>query len=326
MSKFARVAQTSQSLSLAAMEEASRLGLREADLEHLLLALVISDQSAGRALRSLQIDLAAARRAVQAQHAEQLASLGIDAPFPESGRIVLHETSGYEWSRRAADLLARAGGTGKGGDAAAVLRELVAEPSGQITDLLRRLGTTPDAVLARLDRFDSPETTPWPAASGRASGSTEAFVPAPIEDVWALVADPLRVPEWELSVGHLDDSGQDVMPGAVWQGHARLRRPDGKPVRIKPRFRRKRIELVELDRPEHVAWRVASPDAPRSSAILTEFSLTPTTGGTQVTIAISWPERAGWRRLVGWPLRPLRKFLVWIVLFQTTSAISRPFR
>ena len=41
MSKFVRAAQTSQSLSLAAMEEASRAGLRVADLEHLVLALVI---------------------------------------------------------------------------------------------------------------------------------------------------------------------------------------------------------------------------------------------------------------------------------------------
>lgn len=53
MNKLVRAAQTSQSLSLAAMEEASRLGLREADIDHLFLALVINDQSAGRALREL---------------------------------------------------------------------------------------------------------------------------------------------------------------------------------------------------------------------------------------------------------------------------------
>ena len=41
MNKLVRAAQTSQSLSLAAMEEASRRGLREADIEHLFLALVI---------------------------------------------------------------------------------------------------------------------------------------------------------------------------------------------------------------------------------------------------------------------------------------------
>jgi len=77
MSKFVRAAQTSQSLSLAAMEEASRAGLRVADLEHLFLALVISDQPAGGSLRSMGIDLDGARRAVEEAHAAQLASLGV---------------------------------------------------------------------------------------------------------------------------------------------------------------------------------------------------------------------------------------------------------
>jgi len=130
MNKLVRAAQTSQSLSLAAMEEASRLGLREADIEHLFLALVIDDQSAGRALRSMGIDLDAARRAVEEQHDAQLASLGIEASFPKAGRIVFQETDGYEWSARALDLIGKSSGKGKSGDAAAVLRELVAEPSG----------------------------------------------------------------------------------------------------------------------------------------------------------------------------------------------------
>ncbi|MGO0575869.1 hypothetical protein [Ornithinimicrobium panacihumi] len=51
MSKYVRLAQTSQTLSLTAVEEASREGLREADLEHLLLALVLSPEPAGEVLR-----------------------------------------------------------------------------------------------------------------------------------------------------------------------------------------------------------------------------------------------------------------------------------
>ncbi|PPF56571.1 hypothetical protein C5C55_08665 [Rathayibacter sp. AY1C2] len=94
MSKLARVAQTTQALSLAAMEEASRAGLRIADLEHLFLALVINDQPAGEALRGMGVDLDDARRAVEEQHAAQLASLGIRASFPDTGRIVFHETAG----------------------------------------------------------------------------------------------------------------------------------------------------------------------------------------------------------------------------------------
>lgn len=329
MSKFVRAAQTSQSLSLAAMEEASRLGLREADIEHLFLALVINDQSAGRALRSMGIDLDAARRAVEEQHEAQLASLGIETSFPEAGRIVFHETGGYEWCKRASDLIARSSGKDKEGDAAAVLRELVAEPSGLIADILHRLGTTSDALLEHLDQFDSPGEKTVPAAAKvkvRVSGSTETFVPAPIEQVWEFLAAPTHVPEWEMSVGSIDHTGQDATLGTVWQGHAPTSWPDRKPVKVKPQFRRRSIELTAAHRPELVAWRFAYPDASQSRPVLTEFTLAATTGGTQVAITTSWSRHRGWRRIVGLPLRPIQKFLVWIRLSHTGSAISRAFR
>jgi uncharacterized protein YndB with AHSA1/START domain len=329
MSKLVRAAQTSQSLSLAAMEEASRAGLRVADLEHLFLALVISDQAAGGSLRSMGIDLDAARRAVEDAHADQLASLGIEASFPEAGRIVFHETDGYDWSTRAYDLIARSVDRVRNGDAAAVLRELVSEPSGLIADILDRLGTTPQAVLEHLDQFDAPVETPVtkPAqVKGRVSASIETFVPAPIDGVWQFLADPAHIPDWEMSVGSIDHAVQDVTPGRVWRGLAPARRPDGKPVNVKPRFRRRSIELVTAQRPERIAWSLTYPDAPRSSAILTEFTLVDTTGGTQVRITTSWSRRQGWRRVVVLPLRPLQKFIVWIALFQTGGAVSRAFR
>lgn len=332
MSKFVRAAQTSQSLSLAAMEEASRAGLRVADLEHLFLALVISDQPAGGSLRSMGIDIDGARRAVEEAHAAQLASLGIEASFPEAGRIVFHETDGYEWSKRASDLFARSVEKDRNGDAAAVLRELVSEPSGLIADILNHLGTTPQAVLEHLEHLEQFDASAERTATqpvkvkGRASGSIETFVPASIDDVWKLLADPARIPDWEMSVGSIDDALQDVTPGAVWHGVAPASRPDGKPVKVKPGFRRRDIELVTAHQPERIAWSFTYPDAPHSNAVLTEFTLVNTTGGTQVQITKSWSRRQGWRRLVASPLRPIHKFLVWITLFQTGGAISRAFR
>ena len=326
MNKLVRAAQTSQAISLAAMEEASRLGLREADIDHMFLALVINDQSAGHALRSLGIDIDSARRSVEKQHVKQLASLGIEASLPEAGRIVFHETDGYEWSPRALDIIAKASGKGKAGDAAAVLRELVAEPSGLIAEILERLGTTPDDLLENLD--SPPEATMSPAAKvkGRTSGSTETFVSAPIEDVWEFLADPTRLPEWEPSIGSIDHTGQDATPGTVWQGLAPTIHPDGKLVKIKPQFRRRSVELVAAHQPERIAWSFGYPDAARSNSVLTEFTFVNTTGGTQVQISRSWSRRPGWRGLVALPLRPIQKFLVWISLFQTGSAISRTFR
>ncbi|MGP9528776.1 Clp protease N-terminal domain-containing protein [Glutamicibacter sp. AOP5-A2-18] len=329
MNKLVRSAQTSQSLSLAAMEEASRLGLREADIDHLFLALVINDQSAGRALRELGIDIDSARLAVEDQRDAQLTSLGIEASFPEAGRIVFHETDGYEWTRRARDLIAKSSSKGKSGDAAAVLRELVAEPSGLITDILGRLGTTPDVLIERLDRAVSPSMKSMPLAAkvkGRTTGTIETFVSAPLDEVWAYLTDPARIPEWEPSIGTLDQTGQEAMPGTVWEGTAPAIYPDGKPVKIKPQFRRRSVELIAIHQPDRIAWSFGYPDVAQGNSILTEFTLANATGGTQLRISRSWSRRQGWRGLVAWPLRPVQKFLVWITLFQTGSAISRTFR
>ncbi|MGX1793893.1 Clp protease N-terminal domain-containing protein [Microbacterium sp. NPDC055312] len=329
MNKLVRAAQTSQSLSLAAMEEASRLGLREADIDHLFLALVINDQPAGRALRELGIDIDSARLAVEEQRDAQLALLGIEPSFPEAGRIVFHETDGYEWTPRARDLIAKSSSRGKPGDAAAVLRELVAEPSGLITDILGRLGTTSDVIIGHLDRTASPAMKCVPAAAnvkGRITGSTETFVSAPLNEVWAFLTDPARIPEWESSIGIVDQTGQETTPGAVWDAVAPATYPDGKPVKIKPQFRRRSVELIAIRQPDGIAWSFGYPDVAQSNSVLTEFALANATGGTQVRISRSWSRRTGWRGLVAWPLRPIQKFLVWITLFQIGSAISRTFR
>jgi len=333
MSKFIQAAQTSQMLSLMALEEASRQGLREADIEHLFLALVLSDQAAGRVLRGLGISIEDARRAVREQHEDQISSLGIRAELPEPGRIVFHETDGYELTRRTADLIGRAAGKNRDGSASSVLHELVVEPSGLIDDILHRLGATRADVLVRLDQPEevdaaapSEEASEASKGSVRASGSTQAFVPASVDMVWEYLVNPDHVPAWQGSVGSIERDAQEGIPGAVWHGHAPTVRPDGKPMKIRPPFRRREIELAVAHRAERVAWRFSYPDAPRTNPILTEFMLTHTTGGTQVIITMSWTRHRGWRRVIGLPLRPVQKFLIWISLSQIAAAVSRAFR
>ena len=66
MSRFSQAAATMHTLSLAAMEEASRLGVHDADIDHLLLALTLDADTGGQVLRRAGIRLDTARAAVEA--------------------------------------------------------------------------------------------------------------------------------------------------------------------------------------------------------------------------------------------------------------------
>ncbi|WP_105032983.1 SRPBCC family protein [Arthrobacter ruber] len=346
MSRFTRFAATSQSLSLTAMEEASRRGLREADLEDLFLALVLSDQPAGRALRELGITIGSARAAVEDYQKKQIASLGITASLPPSGDIVFHETGGYEWSKRALKLIERAGKKGRTADADAVLRELLDEPSGLIRELLGGLGTTPSAVLAELDRTPAPAPIALVAPTrrrGELRGVNASFIPAPVDEVWALLSDPARVPEWEPAIGAIDGftTGADLAPthakgtqpadgagpaGGVWMAHARTTHPDGRPLKVHEKFRRRTLELLQAEHGNHVAWRFTYPDVDTRLPITMIFDLAPTKGGTQLSTTMAWSTHQGWRSILSPVLHPLQRFLIWIRLFQISNAISRTFR
>lgn len=333
MSKFTTAAATSHTLSLAAMEDASRVGQRTADIDHLFLALVMNEQRAGQVLRGLGITLDAARDAIVEQHSDQLASLGIEMPAPEPGRIVFHETGGYDWSGRALDIIKRANEAQKSGDAAAVLRELVTEPSGLIAAVLTRLGTTPDAVVTRLDGAEPPNSYPTGrVSSGRLSGTADAFAPVPDYRVWELLTDPARMPEWEPSIGSVDTPTGPLHLGANWAARTRTERPDGKPLAVKPEFVAQRVEVIDLDEGRCIEWRFTYPDAPNSNAKLLRAELEPAAGGTQLRLSLAWelnPDRAQQpvlRRLLRPLMRPWTRYLIWMQLSQIGSGISRALR
>lgn len=119
MSKLTVATATMYDLSLAGAEEASRLGEQSGDIDHLLLALTINEQVAGQVLRALGVDLERTRAAVEQQHADQLASLGVQAAAPGPGRITFHERGDFDWNDRALEVPRRAA---KGASAATPLR------------------------------------------------------------------------------------------------------------------------------------------------------------------------------------------------------------
>lgn len=330
MSRFAVIAATSQSLSIAAMEEASRLGQRETDIDHLLLALTLSTHPAGQVLRGAGVTLDAVRQAVVDQRAAQLGSLGIVAPDAEEpGRIRFHETGGYEWTPRAREIFARSAAGKNKGDAQAVLRELLKEPSGLIADLLERVDTSAAQILARLDEVQDLALHGAPVRrDGEVSGFTEAFVPASVQEVWSLLSDPQRMPEWDVMSSRVE-LGADSAVAAVgdhWFSFAPDHRPDGKRIAVRERFVRRRVEVLMAEENAAISWRLTYPDAPRSATSRILVALHPAAGGTQLEITLGWRRRRGWRRAIGVVFRPLRRFALWSQLAQISGGISRAFR
>lgn len=329
MSKFIDVATTSHNLSIAAMEEASRVGQRTTDIDHMFIALVLNEQIAGQVLRILGITLEAARYAVQEQHAEQLAALGIQTT-PEPGDIVFHETGGYEWDDRAVEVFKRASRRNKNGDAAAVLRELTAEPSGMIEAILLRLDTTPETVIAKLDEVErfSIHRPQRATLTGVLSGVSEAFAPASPGLVWALLSAPSRMPEWEPSIARIEQSPTVTKVGDTWMASTRTERPDGKPIAVKPNFIEQQIELIALEESRLIEWRFTYPQAPQANARCIRIELEPAAGGTQLRLALEWERNPNHSRrpILGFVMRPVFKFVLWMQLSHLGSGISRALR
>ncbi|NLS10902.1 hypothetical protein HGQ17_13040 [Nesterenkonia sp. MY13] len=84
------------------VEEASRRGAPEADIEHLFLGMLTSDYPPGHALRRAGITLQEARQAVAAQHAHQLQLVRVETGLPAAGPITVHQTSGHGRGHRPA--------------------------------------------------------------------------------------------------------------------------------------------------------------------------------------------------------------------------------
>lgn len=331
MSKFTTAAATSHTLSLAAMEEASRTGERTAGVDHLLLALVVSEQAAGQVLRSFGITLDTAREAVAAQHAAQLAALGITAAAPPSGRITFHETGDYRWGEQALDILTKASKGSRQGDASAVLRELIAEPSGFVEAVLRRLGAEVDEVRTRLAGAEQLPGLPHAGITPAVlTGSAESFVPAPPEHVWALLDDPARFAEWEPGTASVEDVPERVCVGSSWRALTRTERPDGKPLRVNPHYRASLVELTAREPLHLIEWRFSWPDAPRSNTKRIRIALEQAAGGTQLRTSLAWERNlergTRIRRLLQPLLRPVHRFVIWMQLTQLGAGISRAFR
>ena len=331
MSRLVQAAATMHTLSLASMEEASRFGVRDTDIDHLLLALTIDPDTGGQILRGMGAGLDTARAAVAAQHAAQLESVGVATGVDEPGRIVFHETSGYEWTDRALAVWTAASSGGRRGATAAVLRALVDEPSGLVEEILRRLDVDPDALRSRLDdtRVVDPARTDR-IDENSFSAKRSIFVPAPIEDVCELLSSASRIPEWDHGVGEV---GSAIAPTGPWEARTITVR-NGKNVSVKDTYVRQRIFLDRFEDRAFVTWRFTYPDASVDTSRVLAFALEHAAGGIQIQVTLTWEVRGprrgilhSIRRRVLRPVRrPVAHVLTYFQLTQTESGITRVFR
>ena len=329
MSRITTTLATSHRVSLAAMEEASRVGRRTADCEHMLLALTIDPGIAGEALRQQGVTLHAAREAVAAQHADHLNALGFSPAEISSGPIVFHETGGYEWSEGALAVLKLASSGKNSGDSVAMLRALVHKPSGMVESILERLGTSPAAITAQLDEPASPTVDRNSHSNTSSSGAfttTTAFVPAPLTEIWELVSNPARIPEWDPSIASVASGTAPMCLGESRTARARVERPDGGRIRIKPEFKRVGIELAESLPPHEVTWRFWYPDSERANTRRVTIRLEESADGTRLRLNYGWERRNSRRSVRGLMLHPLQRVATAMQASQLASSIARAFR
>jgi hypothetical protein len=322
MSKLGELFALAQRVSIAAKEEASRYDLPQIDLDHLLLALLISGGPAGVLLREQGATLDATRTATEQVRARHIARLGV-VPPPADPRPIRDPSLGdIDWTPRAIQVVSNTSEPGE----LDLLQALLDEPSGLVTEVLAEAGVDPVALRAALAErrrvAGTADSTGTPDQDWLAVTHT-GFAPAPVGAVWALVSDPARRPEWDTTVGGVRPTEPDV-----WEMTLATTRPDGRPVRHRPEHVRAHHRLTAYEPEELVEWEVTLPDqrGTRPARQRLRVHCRPAAEGTTLELTLSWPRRTGWRRLRQTLLGPASRALATMTLINYATSISRALR
>ncbi|KSW30108.1 Clp protease N-terminal domain-containing protein [Cellulomonas sp. B6] len=322
MGRLTEAVLRSQQISVAAKEEASRWHHPRIDVEHLLLALLVTPGAAGGVLRSLGVTLESARAAVERTHAARVTGLGVDVPELTAAPPSDPAVGPTLWTPRA-EAVMRA--VTDDGDDLGHLRALVTEPSGSVQDVLHELDLDAERVLAAADgrRTTTPLPTTRPAAPRRGWDTVthDAFVPAPRTDVWALVRDPERLPAWDRTVTSVEPVGDGAWAVLLAPTRTTIARRTRSPEQS-----RLGLHVVEQSPGRAVTWRW-SWGTPRGTVRQElELELDDVEGGTALRAVARWRRATGPVARLRAPLRPLRRFVMRQRLLATTGGISRALR
>jgi uncharacterized protein YndB with AHSA1/START domain len=113
----------------------------------------------------------------------------------------------------------------------------------------------------------------------------EIVVPAAPDEVWGLVSDPARLPQWWPGVTRVEEASDDAWTTV-------LSSPKGKSVRVD-------YSRVEAEPERRLVWRQEVDESPFERILAsstTEIAVEPHAGGTRVTVALDQRPR-GWARL-----------------------------
>ena len=135
-----------------------------------------------------------------------------------------------------------------------------------------------------------------------------------------MVSDPARRLEWD---GYFYDSAV-LGEGGILTTTARLTRPDGKPNKIRPAFRRIEHVVSQYTAGTLIEWDMTWPDKPgRRMVVRMRVEVRHEGTGASVVLTQSRMKR---RSLVRWMLNPLYVFSAWQGLFARVNAMSRALR
>jgi uncharacterized protein YndB with AHSA1/START domain len=112
----------------------------------------------------------------------------------------------------------------------------------------------------------------------------ETVVPATPQEVWGLVSDPGRLPQWWPGVTRVEEASEDAWTSV-------LSSPKGKSVRID-------YSRVEAEPERRVVWRQEVEESPFErilASATTEIALAEDADGTRVTVSLDQRPR-GWAR------------------------------
>jgi uncharacterized protein YndB with AHSA1/START domain len=112
----------------------------------------------------------------------------------------------------------------------------------------------------------------------------ETVVPAAPEEVWGLVSNPARLPQWWPGVTRVEEASPQAWTMV-------LTSPQGKSVRVD-------YTRVEAEAQRRLVWRQEVDESPFErilASALTEIALAPEDSGTRVSVALDQRPR-GWAR------------------------------